>query len=86
MLPVKKSIIEIPPHVKIEVEVTAINSEGKRSGTINSSLEPYLGDNNMADALESLILAHACEGIDITEQTYMNGIKTALDAIANNMD
>lgn len=86
MLPVKKSIIEIPPHVKIEVEVTAINSEGKRSGTINSNLEPYLGDKNSADAIEALILAHACEGIDILEQNYMDGIKTTLDTICNNMD
>jgi hypothetical protein len=37
------------------------------------------------DALESLILAHACEGIDVASEAYQNGIQTALDACANNL-
>ena len=37
------------------------------------------------DALESLILAHATEGIDVTSEAYQNGILTALDAIGNNL-
>lgn len=40
--------------------------------------------NRMMDGIESMILAHACEGIDITSEAYFNGLKTAIDACANN--
>ena len=35
------------------------------------------------DGLESLILAHASAGIDITDAKYQEGIEAALDAIGN---
>lgn len=35
------------------------------------------------DALESIILAHACSGIKVTSQEYLSGIQVALDAIQN---
>lgn len=38
-----------------------------------------------ADALEALILAHACAGIDISSAAYQEGLKTAVEAIANNL-
>ena len=38
--------------------------------------------NASIDALESLILAHACAGIDVASPAYLEGIETALDAIA----
>lgn len=37
------------------------------------------------DALESLILAHATLGVDIKAPGYVEGIKTAVEALANNM-
>jgi hypothetical protein len=42
--------------------------------------------NACIDGIESLILAHACLGIDITSVYYIEGIKTAIDAIGNNID
>lgn len=36
------------------------------------------------DAVESMILAHACAGIDIKTPAYLMGIETAVDAIWNN--
>lgn len=36
------------------------------------------------DALESLILAHACAGIDVGSPAYLEGIETAMDALSNN--
>ena len=36
------------------------------------------------DALESVMLAHACAGINIEDKAYVKGIETALDAIGNN--
>jgi uncharacterized membrane protein YqgA involved in biofilm formation len=33
------------------------------------------------EAVESMVLAHACAGISITATAYIEGIETALDAI-----
>jgi hypothetical protein len=41
--------------------------------------------NNALDALESLILAHASNGIDVASEAYQTGVQTALDACANNL-
>ncbi len=39
--------------------------------------------NNAIDGLEALILAHACVGIDVGSPAYIEGIETAVEAIAN---
>ena len=36
------------------------------------------------NAIESMILAHACAGIDIESPAYLEGIETAVDAVLNN--
>jgi len=41
--------------------------------------------NNMIDAIESLILAHAIAGVDIESSSYLEGIETTIDAIGNNV-
>jgi len=51
-------------------------------GCISSNLE----ECEAHDALESIILAHACAGIDIESPAYIEGIETSVDAIANNLD
>ncbi len=38
--------------------------------------------NDMMSALESMILAHACAGIDIKRPEYIEGIQTACDSCA----
>jgi hypothetical protein len=40
--------------------------------------------NTALDALESLVLAHASNGVKIEESRYVSGLITALEAIANN--
>jgi len=65
------------------------------SGTINSGLkevligsEPSESDfeiHGAVQALESLILAHACAGLDISTPAYVTGIETCLEALANNL-
>ena len=59
------------------------------AGNISSNLR--LSDDNCnsewnrsIDALESLILAHACAGLDVSSDQYIKGIETSLEAIANN--
>ena len=62
------------------------------SGTITSDLKQDTNaeDANYAeyaaavDGLESLVLAHACAGIDVASPAYIEGIETAVNAIANN--
>jgi hypothetical protein len=39
--------------------------------------------NAAIDGLESVILAHACAGINVASPAYVEGIETAVDAIAN---
>jgi antitoxin component YwqK of YwqJK toxin-antitoxin module len=35
-------------------------------------------------AIEALILAHACSGVNVESLAYIEGIETAVDAAANN--
>jgi hypothetical protein len=39
--------------------------------------------NAAIDGLESLILAQACAGVDVESPAYIEGIETAVEAIAN---
>ena len=48
-------------------------------GTITSDL-----DDSM-DAIESLILAHACAGVDVADLAYVEGIETAVEACYNRL-
>ncbi len=56
------------------------------AGSITSDLrEPDDDLHNAAiDGLESLILAHACAGIDVRSPAYIEGVETAVDAVGNN--
>ena len=36
--------------------------------------------NHMVDAVMSMILAHACAGIDVQSHGYVSGIETAVEA------
>ena len=37
------------------------------------------------DGMESLILAHACAGIDVESPAYLEGIEVAVEAIGNSL-
>jgi hypothetical protein len=41
--------------------------------------------NSAMDALESIILGHACAGEDIESLAYIEGIETAVQACSNNI-
>ena len=57
-------------------------------GTIASDLKGD-GDNSeltaAIDAIESLILAHACAGVDIADLAYVEGIETAVETCWNKL-
>lgn len=62
-------------HVPICNTVIHLDTDGG-----GGSIQSDIGD----DTIESLLLAHACAGIDVREPAYLEGIETALQAIANN--
>ena len=64
-----------------------VTREGK-GGTCISELHENVSKRNKQyhaaiDALESLILAHACAGVDIETPAYLEGIETAVEAVVN---
>lgn len=61
---------------RLPINSIEITVNHKNQGSIKGSF----GD----DAIDSLVLAHACTGINVTSPDYLEGIKTALDAIVNN--
>jgi len=73
------------------ITVTLAREDGGEepgSGSIVSDLrEPETAANRQynaaIDGLEALILAHACAGVDVESPAYLEGIETAVDAIAN---
>lgn len=41
--------------------------------------------NTAMDAIEALILGHACAGVDITTYAYLEGIESAVQGCSNNL-
>ena len=41
--------------------------------------------NACLDTIESLVMAHAIAGIDVTSPAYQEGLQTTLDALGNNL-
>lgn len=75
----------LPHGIKVYVKTTP---DGP-SGTITSDLkrlemdEEDVAFNHAIDAIESLILAHACAGIAVESYEYAQGVEIAIDAISN---
>jgi hypothetical protein len=68
------------------------HNEGDKSGAaiVSEMKEPETSEDNLfnsaVDALESIILAHFCAGIDVCSPAYLEGIETACQALGNNID
>ena len=89
------------PCYGIVVELTDFDGKCRfLGGTISSDLKSFDtqeieenfedGDEHACyeaaiDALEALILAHGCAGVDIESPAYIEGIETAVEAISNNV-
>lgn len=63
-------------HLDIQFCQDAPDYAGKEE---TESMETY---NNLIDGITSLILGHACAGIDVESPAYLKGIETAVDACA----
>ena len=83
---------------KIEIRVgsdtISLQLDGRGGGTSSSTLHITEADedfgaeyqasfNPAMDGLESLVLAHACAGINVEDHRYVAGIVAALEAISN---
>jgi hypothetical protein len=60
----------------------AILASPLKDGREDGSQEELLA---ALDAVESVILAHACAGVDVESPAYQTGIETALEAITNHL-
>ena len=74
---------------KIELPIYGITvylDEDRRCGTITSDLHSDDDSEELTaalDTVESLILAQAIAGLDITSPAYLESIETTLEAIDN---
>ena len=70
-------MITIPCH---SIEVTLCGEGGTIKSHLHSPEEEGETDtwDSAVDALECLILAHACAGVDVTAPAYVKGIETAV--------
>ena len=67
--------------VKVENGSGSITSTDLKTKHNDEEDELY---NAAIDGIESMILAHACAGIDINSPEYIEGIKTAVESCSNN--
>lgn len=79
---------------ELNVEIVVDNNNGKiikgvkdnnTEGMSPEELQESEALCGALDAIDSLILAHACSGYDVNNDLYVKGIQVALDAIANNL-
>jgi hypothetical protein len=65
------------------IVVTLANGGGTITSDLTGEGNPKLAA--AIDAMESLILAHACAGVDIADLTYIEGIETAVETCYTQM-
>ena len=71
-------------------EAIVLQLDDKGGGDVVSTLHDYSEDNRMElsgafHAMESIVLAHACAGVDVESEEYLEGLCSAFDAICNNL-
>ena len=80
--------------VRVGSDTITLQLDERGGGTSSSTLHITEADedfraeyqanyNASIDGLESLVLAHACAGINVEDPRYVAGIATALEAISN---
>ena len=56
-----------------------------RQNIKKEKLESNFNYNFACDAIEAIVLAHAIAGVNIESHAYIEGLETAIDAVANNV-
>jgi hypothetical protein len=84
----------VPPCFDMVVLLTEANTgvvDRSLTGRITSNLHHGDSGNDDSaykaaiDGIESLILAHACAGVNIRDPVYLAGIQTAVEAASNHL-
>jgi len=83
-------VIELPCYgITLSLDNKDIDGDSYLGGTIISDLHnDRLGNvenevfDSAMDAIESMILAHACAGVDVLTPAYLEGIETAVESIS----
>jgi len=57
---------------------------GKRGAEMLSPWEDDMWDQ-VTDTIEAIALSHACVGVDVTDPKYVEGLRTAIDGLENNL-
>ena len=60
--------------------------DGAGGGWVSSNICEDIEDKELvaiSNVLESMVLAHACAGVDIGSNAYCTGLQTAFDAMSN---
>ncbi len=81
--------IDLPNNPHVMIRVTVKDGNGRVESNLHHMFVDDEGDtpleeSAMMDTLESLILAQACEGIDVSSGAYARALETVLDALSNN--
>lgn len=75
-----------------DVEVTLREMGGKTVGAVTfpDELQPRFAEaetfDHMVDALSTMVLAHACAGVDVQAPAYVKGLNDALVHVVYNGD
>jgi hypothetical protein len=86
----KKTISEFG--IIVELFQVPETESTKLHGVISSKLKEHLVGNDptndpellaVINTIESLVLGHACAGIDVSSPAYVEGLRSSLEAIAN---
>lgn len=73
-------------HVRIELNLTGVSKITTNFREVNSAVSGNTAEWNTAmDAVEALILAHACTGVAVNDPKYLHGLSVALEAISTNV-
>jgi hypothetical protein len=72
--------------IELDFDKSDIGGACISSDMKESDIADNLEFNAAVDGLESIILAHFCAGIDVSDSAYLEGIEVAYLSIANNLD
>ena len=67
------------------LNISDLDADGGRSGSIQSGFQRDQDEDEdpALDAVEWLVLAHACAGVDVESDAYLEGLNTTLEGIDN---
>ena len=68
--------------IELELENKGGSIGSKLYDEFSNQVDPHI--QNFVDAIESIILAHACSGVDVQSREYKEGIEVAVESIINN--